>query len=95
MSARSNKMDEARRKALANLAAMTDAEDAAITADALADLDNPPADDLLRRRGRPPADNPKLAIKLRLDPDIVERFKAGGPGWQTRMNDALRKAAGL
>ena len=32
---------------------------------------------------------------LRLDPDVVERFKADGEGWQTRMNEALRKAAGL
>lgn len=42
------------------------------------------------RRGRPPADAPKVAIKLRIDPDIVARFKAGGPGYQSRMNRALR-----
>ena len=45
--------------------------------------------------GRPKADNPKVAVSLRLDQDIVARFKASGPGWQTRMNDALRHAAGL
>lgn len=45
--------------------------------------------------GRPKSDNPKVAVSLRLDPDIVVRFKASGPGWQTRMNDALRDAAGL
>ena len=45
--------------------------------------------------GRPKADNPKVAVSLRLDQDIVARFKATGPGWQTRMNDALRHAAGL
>lgn len=87
--------EEARRKALANLDAMSDEEDAAITADALADPDNPPADDLMRRRGRPPSDNPKQAIKLRLDQDVVESFKSSGPGWQTRINEALRKVAGL
>ena len=27
--------------------------------------------------------------------DMVEKFKAGGPGWQTRIDEALRKAAGL
>ncbi|GGL66478.1 BrnA antitoxin family protein [Wenxinia marina] len=46
-------------------------------------------------RGRPRAPNPKVQTTLRLDPDVVERFKADGPGWQTRMNDALRKAVGL
>lgn len=95
MSATSRKWSEAKRKALASLKDMTPGEDAAITADALADPDNPPADDLMRRRGRPLLDNPKQPVKLRLDADVVDAFKAGGPGWQTRMNDALRKAAGL
>lgn len=95
MSDTSKKWSEARRKALANLAAMTPEEDAAITADALTDPDNPPAAELLRRRGRPASANPKLPVKLRLDPDVVDAFKAKGPGWQSRMNEALRKAAGL
>ena len=47
------------------------------------------------RRGRPPVDNPKKQVTLRIDADVVERFRAGGPGWQSRMNEALRKAAGL
>lgn len=33
----------------------------------------------------------KKQITLRLDPDIIEFFKAGGPGYQTRMNAALRQ----
>lgn len=45
--------------------------------------------------GRPKSENPKVAVSLRLDQEIVARFKASGPGWQTRMNDALRDAAGL
>lgn len=45
--------------------------------------------------GRPKSENPKVAVSLRLDQEIVTRFKASGPGWQTRMNDALRDAAGL
>ena len=45
--------------------------------------------------GRPKADNPKVAVSLRLDRDVVARFKAGGPGWQTRMNSVLRDAARL
>jgi uncharacterized protein (DUF4415 family) len=86
---------EARRKALANLDEMSDLEDASISADALADPDNPPADDLLRRRGRPLSPNRKRAIKLRIDPDVIDRFRQSGPGWQSRMNDVLRKAVGL
>jgi uncharacterized protein (DUF4415 family) len=45
--------------------------------------------------GRPKAENPKVAVSLRLDPEVVARFKAQGAGWQTRMNEALRQAAGL
>jgi len=45
--------------------------------------------------GRPKAENPKVAVSLWLDPEVVARFKAEGPGWQTRMNEALRQASGL
>lgn len=45
--------------------------------------------------GRPKSDNPKKAISIRLDADVVEHFKASGDGWQSRINAALRKAAGL
>ena len=34
----------------------------------------------------------KQQITLRLDADIIERFRATGPGWQARINEALRKA---
>ncbi|WP_149758731.1 BrnA antitoxin family protein [Roseivivax sediminis] len=47
------------------------------------------------RRGRPKSPSPKVSTTLRLDPDVVEHFRSGGPGWQTRINDALRQAAGL
>lgn len=46
-------------------------------------------------RGRPKADVTKVSTPLRLDPDVIAAFRAGGPGWQSRINDALRKAAGL
>lgn len=50
----------------------------------------------LTRPGRPPlGDQPKRQVTLRLDPDVIERFREGGPGWQGRMNEALRKAVGL
>jgi uncharacterized protein (DUF4415 family) len=47
------------------------------------------------RRGRPKSPNPKEAVNLRLDTDVLEHFRKTGPGWQTRINEALRKAAGL
>ncbi|MCX5478513.1 BrnA antitoxin family protein [Kaistia geumhonensis] len=48
-----------------------------------------------RTRGRPRAAVPKKQITLRLDQDVIDAFKASGPGWQSRINAALRKAGGL
>jgi uncharacterized protein (DUF4415 family) len=50
--------------------------------------------DKVVRRGRPPGSSKNL-VSLRLDKDVIDHFRASGPGWQTRLNDALRKAAGL
>jgi uncharacterized protein (DUF4415 family) len=36
----------------------------------------------------------KELVSLRIDQDVLEHFQADGPGWQDRINDALRKAAG-
>ncbi|HZR86050.1 MAG TPA: BrnA antitoxin family protein [Bradyrhizobium sp.] len=36
----------------------------------------------------------KEQVTLRIDQDVLEHFQSGGPGWQDRINDALRKAAG-
>lgn len=44
------------------------------------------------KRGRPKVDHPKVSTTVRLDADIVAHFRAGGPGWQTRLNDTLRRA---
>jgi uncharacterized protein (DUF4415 family) len=41
------------------------------------------------RRGRPPSANPKQAINIRLSADVLEKFRATGPGWQTRIDKAL------
>ena len=49
----------------------------------------------LIRRGRPAKAAPKEAVNIRLDPDVLAYFRATGPGWQSRINEALRKAAGL
>jgi uncharacterized protein (DUF4415 family) len=46
----------------------------------------------LVRRGRPKSARPKQAVKLRLSPDVLEHFRAGGTGWQTRINETLMKA---
>jgi uncharacterized protein (DUF4415 family) len=48
------------------------------------------------RRGRGPQKAPtKTLVSLRLSPDVLDKFKADGPGWQSRIDAALRKAAGL
>lgn len=47
------------------------------------------------RAGRPVGSTKagtKVQVALRIDPDIVAAFKAEGPGWQSRMNAALRAA---
>jgi uncharacterized protein (DUF4415 family) len=35
----------------------------------------------------------KELVSLRIDQDVLEHFQQGGPGWQDRINEALRKAA--
>jgi uncharacterized protein (DUF4415 family) len=50
---------------------------------------------VLSRGGRPLSAKRKVSQTLRLDPEVVAFYRASGPGWQTRMNDALRRAAGL
>lgn len=48
------------------------------------------------RRGRGPQKAPtKKLVSLRISPDVLEKFKAGGAGWQSRIDEALRKAVGL
>jgi uncharacterized protein (DUF4415 family) len=45
--------------------------------------------------GRPRSENPKKQVTLRLDPDVIEKFRATGKGWQSRINAELRKALGI
>lgn len=55
-----------------------------------------PADGTLTRAGRPPLGTlAKRQVTLRLDPDVIDKFREGGPGWQGRMNAALQRAVGL
>lgn len=47
---------------------------------------------MLKPHGRPKSLDSKIAISLRLPPDTLARWKATGPGWQTRMADVLRES---
>ncbi len=49
----------------------------------------------LTKAGRPPLENPKQQVSLRLDPDVVEKFRATGKGWQSLINAELRKVLGI
>lgn len=46
------------------------------------------------RRGRPSGTAKKESTTIRFDKDVLEAFRAGGPGWQSRMNAALREWLG-
>ena len=50
------------------------------------------AESIRRSRGRPKVAAPRQQISLRLDPDVIEKFKATGKGWQSRINDVLKAA---
>lgn len=74
----------------------TEEEDREINRGIAADPDtyipNDKAFSKMSRRGRPKSETPKVQLTIRYDKDVVDAFKAGGPGWQTRMNEALKKA---
>lgn len=53
------------------------------------------AESIKRSRGRPSIENPKQQVSLRLSPDVLSKLKASGKGWQSRVDDILRKAVGL
>ena len=101
---------EASERALKSIEDVTAEEEAELHAAALADPDNPPLDEQWFREAKPMSDErlaryrgmrgpqrapTKKPTSIRLDADVVEHFKAGGPGWQSRINQALRKVAGL
>ena len=54
-----------------------------------------PARGTLTKRGRPKSSAPKKSVHLRLSPDVLAYFRKTGPGWQTRIDETLRKAAKL
>ena len=49
------------------------------------------AEEMLRPRGRPKSPDARTAISIRLPPETLRRWKATGPGWQTRMAARLSK----
>jgi len=75
----------------------TPEEDAAIATGIAQDPDTYEPSDreiaTMRRPGRPMGSGTKTQITLRLDTAVVEKFKATGAGWQTRINEVLREHA--
>jgi uncharacterized protein (DUF4415 family) len=54
-----------------------------------------PEDGTWTKAGRPHKENPKKLVSLRLDPDVLQAFRATGKGWQSRINAELRKVLGI
>ena len=46
---------------------------------------------VVNKGGRPRSANPRKLISIRLPVDVIEQWKATGPGWQTRMANRLSK----
>src|SRR4051794_25665500 len=46
---------------------------------------------LTKPRGRPKKNDAKIHIHIRLSPQVLGYFRATGPGWQTRVDEVLRK----
>ncbi len=79
---------------IASDADATEASDAALKkakpfAQAFPDL----AESIRRGRGRPALANPRQQISLRLDGDVIAKFKSTGKGWQGRINGILKRSA--
>jgi len=77
----------------------TAAEDRAINAAARSDPDAQPLTPaqlkamvpLRALRGRPPSDNKKVLVSVRYSREVVDYFRSTGDGWQSRMDEVLRK----
>ena len=46
---------------------------------------------VVNKGGRPRTANPRKLLSIRLPVDVIERWKATGPGWQTRIAERLSK----
>lgn len=75
------------------------AEDRKITAAAESDPDARPLTDkqlkamvpMKALRGRPKLEKTKLLVSVRYSPEVIEYFRSTGEGWQSRMDEVLRK----
>ena len=83
------------RKKKSGAAAWVDSDDAPALTDRFFDRAEIRHGDRIIRRGRPPLESPKQAVKLRLDADVLAAYRKTGDGWQTRINADLRKARKL
>ena len=83
------------RKKKSGAVAWTDRDDAPPLTEKFIDRAEIRHGDRIVRRGRPPLPNPKQAVKLRLDAEVLAAYRATGAGWQTRINSDLRKARRL
>ena len=83
------------RKKKSGASAWTDSDDAPRLTEKFFDRAEIRKGDRIVRRGRPPLPNPKQAVKLRLDADVLAAYRKTGAGWQTRINADLRKARKL
>ena len=54
-----------------------------------------PADEAVRAQRKSGIPVSKELVSIKLDSDLVAHFQEDGPGWQERINDALRRATGL
>lgn len=62
-------------------------------AEALFAAPKPPAPEPVVQRSALPG--ARELVSLRIDSDVLEHFQSDGPGWQDRINAALRRVAGL
>ena len=53
-----------------------------------------PVEPLVPVLKKPSVPGAKEQVSLRIDRDVLDYFQEGGPGWQDRINEALRKIAG-
>jgi uncharacterized protein (DUF4415 family) len=83
------------RKKKSGAVAWADRDDAPPLTDKFFDRAEIRHGDKILRRGRPPLPDPKQAVKLRLDADVLAAYRKTGAGWQTRINADLRKARKL
>lgn len=83
------------RKRKSGAAAWIDRDDAPPLTDKFFDRAEIRDGNTIVRRGRPPLLNPKQAVKLRLDADVLAAYRKTGDAWQTRINADLRKARKL